>query len=104
METGRPFKLCPNLPPKTKCIRLAKYSGRCTVLYHEHFPAHRISHDASIEMMKALVLTHEQFAARHILRCYLNKRGSEPESCDPFQIRLAYPEPGVFRTPVQDLV
>jgi hypothetical protein len=84
-----------------KCIRLRKYNhghgGLFTDLFHEHFPAHRISDDASTEMMKALVLHYEGFDAARILRCYLNKRGHKPESCDPFQIRTEYPEPGVLR-------
>jgi hypothetical protein len=46
--------------------------------------------------MKAMVLRHE-VEASHILRSYLSKRGRDPESRDPFQIRLEYPEPGVLR-------
>ncbi|MBZ5590657.1 MAG: hypothetical protein LAP39_00360 [Acidobacteriia bacterium] len=66
-------------------------------LFHEHFPGHRISEEASIEMMKALVLRYEEVEASYILRCYLNKRGREPESYDPFRITVEYPEAGVIR-------
>jgi hypothetical protein len=48
-------------------------------------------------MMRALVLRYQGVEASYILRCYLNKRGREPEAYDPFQIRIEYPEPGVIR-------
>lgn len=97
------FHLCPMLTPEMKCIRLRKYNHNhtegdvFTELFHEHCPRHRISQDASIEMLKALVLRYEQVGAPYILRCYLNKRGREPQPYDPFQITVKYPEPGVLR-------
>jgi hypothetical protein len=85
-----------------KCIRLRKYNhgqgDPYSELFHEHFPGHRISEDASIEMMKALVLRYEEVEASYILRCHLNKRGHEPESCaDSLRITVEYPERGVIR-------
>lgn len=96
------FQICAALRPKMKCIRLRKYNHDLhdpyTEIFHEHFPGYRISVDASIEMMKALVLRYEERGASYILRCYLNKRGQEPESCaERFQITVEYPEPGVIR-------
>jgi hypothetical protein len=77
---------------------LGEHNGAVyTELFHEHFPAHRMSQETSIEMMKALVLAHGQFAPHYILRCYLNKRGREPESSNPFQITPEYPKRGVVR-------
>jgi hypothetical protein len=94
--------ICPKLQPKEKCIYLRKYNRgdgeRYIELYHEHIPQHRISADAAIEMMKALVLRHQNAGAAYILRCYVNDQGQEPEACDPFKLCTEYPEPGVFRT------
>ena len=57
-----------------------------------------MSEDASTEMMKALVLRYEEVEAPHILRCYLNKRGHDPESRGNLcQITVEYPESGVMR-------
>ena len=83
------FELCPTLVPKKKCLRLKKYNrGQFTELFHEHFPSNRIAKGASLEMMKALVVRYEELDAAHILSCYLNERGQEPESCDRFQIKV----------------
>jgi hypothetical protein len=83
-----------------KCIRLRKYNhgegDLFAELFHEHFPAHRIGHDAQIEMMKALVLRYEEEEASYILRCYLNKRGHDPEPYDPFRFQVDLKD-GVMR-------
>jgi hypothetical protein len=50
-----------------------------------------------MEMMKALVLRYEEVEAPCILRCYLNNHGREPAACNPFQVHVEYPEPGVIR-------
>ena len=95
------FEICAALVPEMKCIRLRKYNhgqgDPYTEVFHEHVPRHRISEDASIELMKALVLRYEGFEAPYILRCYLNEGRGEPESCDPFRVTAEYPEPGVIR-------
>src|SRR5580693_6829640 len=95
------FLICPTLTPDMKCIRLRKYNhGRGELfaeLFHEHCPKHRISEDASTEMLRALVLRYEQADAAYILRSYLNKRGREPQAYNPFRMTVEYPEPGVIR-------
>jgi len=97
------FQPCPTLTPKMKCVRLRKYNHDhskdelFTELFHEHCPKHRIGRDASIEMLKALVLRYDDVGAPYILRCYINKRGREPQAHNPFQINVEYPEPGVIR-------
>ncbi|SRR5712692_290184 len=91
------FLLCKDIEPKQKCFRLRRYNqGVFDDVFHEHVPEHRISLDRGIEMMKALVLRHGEFAAPYILRCYLNSRGRDPEAYH-FQINIDYPEPGVIR-------
>jgi hypothetical protein len=93
------FEICGTLAPAAKCIRLRKRRGDAwSELFHEHFPRHRISEFASIEMMKALVLRYKEAEAPYILRCYLNRRGRVFNACDPFQVWVEYPEPGVIRT------
>jgi hypothetical protein len=95
-----PF-LCPKLKPKERCIRLRQYNHgdgeRYIELFHGHIPRHRISEDAAIEMMKALVLCHQKAESSYVMRCYLNDRGKEPKACDPFNIYAEPPEPGVHR-------
>jgi hypothetical protein len=95
------FQICGALKPKVKCIRLRKYNAGqgnpYTELFHEHVPEHRISEDNAVEMMKAMVLRYQKAPASYIMCCYLNNRGKEPASCNPFQIVVDYPEPGVVR-------
>ena len=93
------FQLCHDLQPKQRCFRLREYNqGTFDDVFHEHIPAHRISKDNAIQMMKSLVLRYENAHAERILRSYLNSRGRNPAACDPFQIGVEYPEPGVMRT------
>ena len=97
MYTGYP--LCRDLEPKTLCIRLRQYqSGTYEELYHEHVPAHRLSRQKCIEMMKAMVLRFSRCGPYQVVRSYLNERGKEPPADDPFQIVVEYPEQGVLRT------
>jgi hypothetical protein len=92
------FKICSDLEPKQKCFSLRRYNkGVYDDVFHEHVPRHRITQDNSIEMMKALVLRHEEFVAPFILRCYLNNRGREPEATNLPRFFVEYPEPGVIR-------
>jgi hypothetical protein len=96
-QTYSRFQLCNDMEPKEKCFRLRRYNqGVFEDVFHEHVLKHRISLDRGIEMMKALVLRHGEFAALYILRCYLNSRGRDPEAYH-FQINIKYPEPGVIR-------
>ncbi len=94
-------QICKTLMPNMKCIRLRKYNhgqgDPFNELFREHIPGHRISADASIEMMKALVLRYEEVDASYILHCYVNNRGRDPAFHDPFRINIEYPEPGVLR-------
>jgi hypothetical protein len=90
--------LCPDLKPKTKCIRLRKYErGSFVDLYHGHVPQHRLSQDGAIELLKSLVIRFSEFEADYIMRCYVNSRGSEPGAANPFRFQTEYPEPGVIR-------
>lgn len=92
------FQLCPDIDPKQKCFRLRRYNeGLFDEIFHEHVPNHRITIDSAIEMLKALVLRHEEFSASHILRCYLNSRRGSPEALRILRIDVEYPEPGVIR-------
>jgi hypothetical protein len=92
------FQLCNDIEPKQKCFRLRRYNqGVFEDVFHEHIPKHRISLDSSIEMMKALVLRYEEFAAPYIIRCYLNSRGRNPAAINLLRIVIEYPEPGVIR-------
>lgn len=91
------FQLCKDIEPKQKCFRLRRYNqGVFEDVFHEHVSKHRISLDSAKEMMKALVLRHEEVTAQHILRCYLNK-GRNPKALDHLKIVVGYPEPGVIR-------
>jgi hypothetical protein len=85
-------QICPTLDPKEKCIRLNKYNrgqgDLSTELFHKHFQRHRISEDAQIEMMKAMVLTYEKPEPLFVLGCYLNGRGRDPAPYDPFRIKV----------------
>ena len=92
-------QLCNDLKPKQRCFRLRKYNeGTFDDIFHEHVPDRRISAGNAREMMKALVLRYEEAHAERILRSYLNSRRGSPAACNPFQITVEYPEPGVMRT------
>ena len=92
------YKLCNDLEPKQKCFRLQQYNeGIFDDVFHEHVPRRRISQRSGIEMIRALVLRYNEFAAPYILRCYLNSRGRDPEAIPLLRIVIEYPEPGVLR-------
>ena len=95
------FELCTTLQTKQKCVRLRKYNAGqgepFTDLFHEHFPAHRISDGDGVEMLKALVVRYQCADAAQIVRCYLNDRGGQPEHSEGLRITVEHPEPGVLR-------
>jgi len=91
-------QLCEKLRPKQKCFRLQRYTeGRFDLLFHEHIPAHRMSTDSAVEAMRALVVQHEDLAASDTLRCFINRRGSDPEALRLLAVVVDYPERGVIR-------
>lgn len=95
------FLLCPELIPDYRCIRLRKYnSGSGPAyddLFHEHIPKHRVSEDAAVELLRALVLVYSGAEAPSIVRSHLNGRGHEPPRDTRLRIAFEYPEPGVMR-------
>ena len=95
------FRLCHDLKPGQRCIRLRKYNSGSgppfTELHHEHIPRHRISEDGAVELLRALVLVYSRAEAPGIVRSYLNDRGSDPPRDNRLQITVEYPEPGVTR-------
>ncbi|MGA7787000.1 MAG: hypothetical protein WCA56_02415 [Xanthobacteraceae bacterium] len=95
------YKLCPDLEPRECCLVLEQYhEGNFTRKYHRHFPRHRVSQSAMIEMIKAFVVRFDGwsgFGPDLIVDSYLNSRGRNPGDLGAFQIRVTYPEPGVIR-------
>jgi hypothetical protein len=95
------YKLCTELKPRECCLVLEQYhQGEFTQKYHRHFPRHRISETTMIEMLKAFVVRFygfEGFGPDSIVAAYLNSRGKDPASRNPFQMQVTYPEPGVIR-------
>ena len=92
------YKLCDRLKPSEICLVVEQYiKGIFIRKFHEHVPKSRLSHDARINLLRALVIHFSGIGAETIVRCYLNKRGRAPEADNRLRIVTSYPEPGVLR-------
>jgi hypothetical protein len=94
------YKLCDELKPREICVVVEQYEqGKFIRQYHEHVPAFRLSNDARINLLRALVLRFSGFSAETIVRCHLNTRGKQPPA-DEGHLRSAVsrPERGVLRS------
>jgi hypothetical protein len=93
------YKLCAELRPKKICLVLEQFTkDKFVRQYHEHVPAHRLSHDSLSNLLFAMVIRFSGLDAETIVRCYLNDRDKKP-SADKDHLRCAVsrPEPGVSR-------
>jgi hypothetical protein len=95
------YRLSHNLRPGFVELVVEEYSeGKRHRLFEMLFSKSRISGDQATALLKALVC---RFSGRtglgfeQIVSAFLNKRGKNPTSSDPFQITISYPEPGVKR-------
>ncbi len=91
-------KLCDRLKPSEICVVVEQYTeGIFIRKFHEHVPKSRLSIDARINLLRALVIHFSGLGAETIVRCFLNKRGKTPAANDSLRIETSYPEPGVLR-------
>ncbi len=92
------FKLCSDLHCKEKCFRVQQYRERkVTELFHEHVPAHRLSQDAEIDVLRCLVGQFASWNGQYILYSRLNQRRGGPSQYPKFISHVTYPEPGIIR-------
>ena len=91
-------KLCDSLKPREICLVVEQYTkGVFIRKHHEHVPKSRLSNDARINLLRALVIHFSKVGAETIVRCYVNKRVGEPLADNRLRITTSYPEPGVLR-------
>lgn len=64
---------------------------------HEHVPAHRISLDAEMEVLRNLVSHCAGWNGVFILRSRLNDRRGGPSQYPSFTCYVTYPQEGVLR-------
>jgi hypothetical protein len=95
------FNLCPQLRPTDVCLVLEQYKeGKFERRFHTHVPKSRLSEDAKINLLKALVVRFDGesgMGAEHIVNCYINKKGKIPRAAGDLRFETRYPEPGVIR-------
>lgn len=92
------YRLCPDLSPKQKCIRVQRYKeGRSEEVFHEHIPSHRLSQASEVEALRALASHYAAWPAIFILHSYLNGRKAGPQRYPGFTNHVEYPEEGVIR-------
>jgi hypothetical protein len=95
------FKLCPQLQPADLCLVVEQYKdGEFERRFHTHVPKSRLSNEARINLLMALVVRFNGetgMGAEHIVNCYLNQRGKSPLAAPDLRIVTSYPEPGVIR-------
>jgi len=90
--------LCADLKLKEKCFRVQHYQeGKFEEVFHEHVPSHRLSLDAEIEVLRALVDYGAGWPPTFILRSRLNNRGGTPPQYPGYRSHVMYPEEGVIR-------
>jgi hypothetical protein len=91
--------LCATLTPSEVCLVVEQYrEGRFSREFHEHVPKSRLSKEGRLHLLRALVVHFSQMGPETIVRCYLNKRGRNPEAVNGFPFHVTYPERGVLRT------
>lgn len=66
-------------------------------VFHEHIPAHRISSESEVEVLKSLIARIAGWSETEILHSYLNKRRGGPEKPAGPIAHVTYPEEGVIR-------
>ena len=93
------YKLCDGLKPAETCLVVEQYvEGSFTRRFHKHVPAHRLSNDARVNLLRALVVQFASLGPETLVRCYLNTKGGTPSADNSLPIVVSYPEPGVLRT------
>jgi len=94
------YKLCDELKPREICLVVEQYEkGEFTRKFHKHVPRSRLSTDARINLLRALVMRVSDMGAETIVQCHLNKRGKTPHADDhSLRFVVARPEPGVLRS------
>jgi hypothetical protein len=91
-------QLCADLKTNERCFRSARYvEGKIYQKLHEHVPAHRISQDGSMEVLRTLVGHASDWPEIYVLHSRLNKRSGSPFAYPGFLCDVSYPEPGVVR-------
>lgn len=94
------YKLCPELRPSEVCIVLEQFhQGKNDRQFHEHVPSSRLSENARINLIRALVIRFYGFdgmGAEGIVRSFLNNKGKTPPVRD-LRFVTRYPEPSVIR-------
>lgn len=92
------YKTCPCLSLKEKCFRVQRYNeGEIVETFHEHLPSHRLSLDAELEALRALVGHCAGWNEAFILHSRLNGRKGGPSCYPGFMSHVSYPEAGVIR-------
>lgn len=88
-------KPCSSLEPPEICFVVEQYrEGIYLRKFHEHIKKSRVSRDAQINLLRALVIHFSGISAETIVRCHLNSRGDRDNS---LRIVTSYPEPAVLR-------
>jgi hypothetical protein len=92
------YKPCPSLQPSEVCFVVEQYNaGNFETVFHTHVPSHRISNDARIHLLKALVVKFGGMSPELVVSSYLNNRAKTPSASEALRIVTSYPEPGVLR-------
>jgi hypothetical protein len=95
------YKLCSELEPSDRCLVVEQYvEGKFEQRFHQHVPKSRLSVDAVINLLRALVARFDGesgMSAEQIVSAYLNNRARTPPASAVLRIVTSYPEPGVIR-------
>ena len=93
------YKLCPELKPKEYCLVVEQYEeGTFERLFHAHIPAHRISKNCRLEVLRTLVARYAPLWFEAIVATYVNAKPGEPAHENLLPMHVTYPERGVLRT------
>jgi hypothetical protein len=95
------FKLCPDLRPADVCLVVEQYrEGGFERRFHKHVPRERLSDDARLDLLRALVarfLARTGPNAEQIIGSYLNTNIERPVAPNGLTVVTSHPEPGVVR-------
>lgn len=94
------YKLSSNLKPGWVEIVVERYSsGKMQRLHGDLVPKSRLNNGQHIPLLKSLVCHFGGLGFEQIVSAHLNNSSKKPPyASNPFQIVVAYPEPGVHRT------
>jgi hypothetical protein len=78
--------VCDTLERKQRCFRCWQYrDGKVDEVFHQHLPKYRMSHEAALEALRAMIAINGGWSLAFALHSRMNDRGNEPQAYPGFR-------------------